>query len=225
MQYLVSGLGALVAATITIMNVFNARIFLGNKIVPRVLAGSVIGLIGLVVVFWGELIKLHNSHHAFIELIAGTGFCLLATYFASLGNIISAYTQKHKLSVLSTNAYGMAYATLFFLIIAFFRGDKIVFSMNPIFITSLIYLIVIGTIVAFQCYLTLLGRMGPEKVAYIFVITPIVALVISTFFENFIWSTNTFLGIFLIILGNVLVLLKKAKPPVQTHAKPALEQV
>jgi drug/metabolite transporter (DMT)-like permease len=49
---------------------------------------------------------------------------------------------------------------------------------------------VFGSIVAFACYLTLLNRIGAARSGYIGVMTPIVALVVSAFFESFQWHAS-----------------------------------
>ena len=64
----------------------------------------------------------------------------------------------------------------------------------------------IGSVLAFACYLTLLGRIGADRAAYVTVLGPVVALVVSTFVENFQWSIVAALGLAAVLIGNVLVL-------------------
>ena len=66
-----------------------------------------------------------------------------------------------------------------------------------------------GSVFAFGAYLTLLGRIGAERAGYVSVAIPIVAVLISTLFENFQWHILTFAGVALCVVGNVLVLQKK----------------
>jgi len=65
-------------------------------------------------------------------------------------------------------------------------------------------------VIAFGCYLTLLGRIGASKAAYALVITPVVALGISTLFEDFVWEPHIFMGIGLILFGNIIILARKS---------------
>ncbi|MEM7106572.1 MAG: EamA family transporter, partial [Bacteroidota bacterium] len=58
-------------------------------------------------------------------------------------------------------------------------------------------------------YLTLIGKIGADKGAYVIVVVPIIALVISTVFENYQITLPAIGGMFLIVLGNVLALRKK----------------
>ncbi len=63
-----------------------------------------------------------------------------------------------------------------------------------------------GSVIAFGSYLTLLGRIGPDQVAYITILFPIIALLLSTLFEGITWSMSQIAGVSLVLFGNVIVL-------------------
>ena len=73
-------------------------------------------------------------------------------------------------------------------------------------IVSLIYLAVFGSILAFGCYLTLVGRIGADKAAYAAVLFPVIALALSTLFEDYQWTLRALFGFGLVLLGNYFVL-------------------
>ncbi len=54
--------------------------------------------------------------------------------------------------------------------------------------------------------LTLLGKIEPDKAAYVTLVFPIIALLLSTFFEDYTWTLFALLGIGLITAGNFLML-------------------
>ena len=85
------------------------------------------------------------------------------------------------------------------------------FNYDPSFSysVSLIYLSVFGSILAFGSYLTLIGRIGADKAAYAAVLFPVVALGLSTIFEDYQWSLRAVFGFALVLLGNYIVLSKK----------------
>ena len=60
---------------------------------------------------------------------------------------------------------------------------------------------------AFGSFLTLLGRIGPEKAAYSMVLFPLVALGISTVFEDYRWSAAAVGGVGLVLVGNVVIIM------------------
>jgi drug/metabolite transporter superfamily protein YnfA len=75
---------------------------------------------------------------------------------------------------------------------------------------SLAYLAVAGTVVAFGGFLTLQQRLGPGKAATVGVMTPVVALAVSTALEGYRPDAYTAAGAALAILGNVLMLRRDA---------------
>ena len=127
---------------------------------------------------------------------------------ASAGNILSAYNQKQKVPVIQTNAFGMLYGSMVVIAIALFSGKSVSFDMNFSYISSLLYLTVFGSVIAFSTYLSLLGRIGPDKAGYFALVIPVIALFISTFLEGYQW---TFYGIsgLLLILGGIFMALQK----------------
>jgi drug/metabolite transporter (DMT)-like permease len=77
-----------------------------------------------------------------------------------------------------------------------------------------------GSVIGFTAYLTLVGRMGPERAAYCTVLFPVVALNISVFFEGYQWTAPALFGLFMVMLGNVLVF-RKAKRVLPIAAREA----
>jgi drug/metabolite transporter (DMT)-like permease len=132
--------------------------------------------------------------------------CLLATWFASLGNIVSARDQQNGIPVVQTNAWGMAYGALIMVIFAVASGVPFNYDPSLSYSLSLIYLAVFGSILAFGAYLTLIGRIGADKTAYAAVLFPVIALGISTVFEDYQWALRAVFGFGLVLLGNYIVL-------------------
>lgn len=202
-EHLTSGLVAVTFSTVVLMNAVNGRIFMGTPIRPVVVLAAVIGLIGIVLVFWPEVENFHLADQGVIVL----GMTMLATYFASLGNIVSAYNQKQKVPVLQANAYGMGYGALLMLTIALIMGKPFSFDWSLPYVGSLLYLSIFGSIVAFGCYLTLIGRIGADKAAYASLLFPIVALQLSVWFEGYHWNAQSLIGTGMILFGNMIILL------------------
>ena len=213
---LTSGLAAVVFSTIVIMNLLNGRLFLGTAIEWKVLFGGVLGLCGLILIFWSEVAQFEVAGEAFLAL----GYCFLATYFASLGNILSARNQKNGLPIVQTNAYGMAYGALLMLLISFFIGAPLTVEPGFAYLGSLLYLALFGSVIAFGCYLSLVGRIGPGRAAYTTLLFPLVALVLSTIWEDYHWSSAAVTGIVMILGGNYLAIQKRS----ETQPSKALEK-
>lgn len=207
--YLTSGLVAIIFSLIIVLNVFFGAIFLANPVRVQVVVGAVLGLIGLSLVFLPELSNLNLSSQKMVGML----LALISTVSASLGNVVSARNQRQKLPVIQTNAYGMLYGAIFMMVLALFRGAPLQFDTSPGYIVSLFYLAIFGSVIAFGSYLTLLGRIGLDRAAYVTVLFPVIALLLSTIFENLEWGIYQLLGVVLILAGNAVVLTKKWKLP------------
>ena len=71
---------------------------------------------------------------------------------------------------------------------------------------SIAYLSVFGSAGAFGCYLALIRRIGASRASYSTVLFPIVALLISTFLEDYRWTGLAVIGMLLAWGGNWLIL-------------------
>lgn len=202
--YLTSGLVAIIFSLIIITNVIFGSIFLRNPIRSKVVLGAIFGMAGLAFVFWPELSNLDLSS----QKVLGMGLAFIATISASLGNVVSARNQRDGLPVIQTNAYGMLYGAFFMFLLALFRGAQLEFDSSAGYILSLLYLAIFGSVIAFGSYLTLLGRIGLDRAAYVTVLFPIIALLLSTLFEGLQWGAAQLVGIGLVLLGNAVVLSK-----------------
>ncbi len=201
-EYLSSGLMALIFSTIVVMNMINGRIWFGTPINLKMVFGAMMGISGLTLVFWPEIQWEDSNYNMFKGLI----FAFVATYFSSLGNIVSLRNQKKGIPVFYSNAYAMTFGCLTMLMITMITNEPWNFSWNPQFLLSLVFLSVFASVVGFWCYLTLLGRVGADRGAYATLIFPIVALSISTVFEGYQWSLIAISGVVLILLGNFIIL-------------------
>lgn len=103
---------------------------------------------------------------------------------------------------------GMLYGTIAMFIYTLLQTSSLVFPLSITYWASLFYLVVMGSNVGFLCYSQLIKNIGPELAGYTTVLFPVVALVISFALEGYQGSINDFLGLFCVIMGNVLVMRK-----------------
>ena len=211
---LISGLVAVIFSTVVVMNMLNGIFFLKNRFELRMGVGACLGLIGIVLVFWPEIIDFENGS----ENLMAVALAALATFLASVGNIASVRNQRHGIPVIEANTYGMTYGALIMLALSLVTGQEFSFEMTTSYIGSLIFLTVFATIIAFLSYLTLLGRVGVERGAYASLIFPLVALGISTIVEGYQWSAYAGSGIALILTGNLLILKRGSRGTTYAHS-------
>ncbi len=214
--YLASGLAAVIFSTILLMNILNGAVFLGTPVDSRVITGGGIGLVGIVMVFRPEISVFSFDDSGTIGIL----LCVLATFLASLGNIVSARNQKRNLPIIQSNAFGMGYGALAMFFVAFSMGKPFAFESSTIYVSSLVYLSVFGSVIAFGCYLTLVGNIGADRAAYATLLFPIVALIISTIWEAYQWNWSSLTGVALVMAGNFWILGKgrAVKPIWQEHS-------
>jgi drug/metabolite transporter (DMT)-like permease len=125
--------------------------------------------------------------------------------------MVSQSAQNDGLPVMQSNAWGMLYGSILTGAIAFGQGKEFSFDWSLTYVSSLLYLIIFGSIIAFGAYLTLLGRIGAHKAGYAVVMFPVVALAVSVFFEGLQITANIVVGVMLVLLGNIFILQTRPK--------------
>jgi len=207
--YLTSGLVAVMFSSIVFFNIANGAIFLGTPLERKMMIGALVGILGIIFIFMPEIQSFHLADKGVVGLVLGFSSVLLASF----GNIMSARNTKNNIPVIQANAIGMGYGTLVLVVIALFLGKEFSFSFSIPYIGSLVFLSVFGSIIAFGSYLTLVGSIGADKASYAIMVVPIVALIISSFAEGYIWNFYGIVGLVLVLGGNFLALRKKPGLP------------
>ncbi|MFP8965018.1 DMT family transporter [Pokkaliibacter sp. CJK22405] len=200
-HYINSGLESVLFSMAILFNALNGVFFLGQRITRKLMCANALGLIGIICLFWRDL----NPADMQPQVLLGIGLCLLGTYGFSLGNMISARHQRAGRDLLSSNAYAMTYGALTMLVVILLQGQSFAIDPRPVYWGALVYLSVFGSVIAFGTYFALVGRIGAGQAAYATVLFPIVALTISTLFEGYVWSASAFIGLALILGGNVVM--------------------
>ncbi len=218
-QYITSALTAIAFSTMLWMNIINARIFFGVRAGGRVIAGALLGIVGIVILFMPQIDRVSLAD----ATLYGAALCVLGALIASLGNMVSQSAQNDGLPVMQSNAWGMLYGSILTGAIAFGQGQEFDFDWSLTYVSSLLYLIIFGSIIAFGAYLTLLGRIGAHKAGYAVVMFPVVALALSVFFEGLQITANIIVGVMLVLLGNIFVLQTRPKAPAGFEENEAAE--
>ena len=189
-QYLTSGLVAVVFSLVVFLNALGMRVFFGLPIRPIAVVAATLGVAGVALIFGRQLLTVSGG----VEL-RGLLIALGATLVASLGNLVATRNFRHGMPVLQLNAWSMFYGALFVIGIARLSRQPLLFDLSWPYVTSLLFLALFGSALAFGAYLTLMGRIGADRAAYTAVAIPIVALLLSTVFEQLRWHVETFIGV------------------------------
>ena len=203
--YLISAFPALVFSTVVIMNIAGEAFYFSNKPSLKTLIGAIIGMIGIGIIFNDEIFNFNLDNGSHIGLF----LALLGTFCASTGNMIYQRNLNNNFPLIQTLAYAMLYGSLVTFLITQIKGTELLFEYTFSYIASLAYLSIVGSIFAFVFYLRLLERVGAGRAGYVGVIMPVLALLISTIFENLAWQMDLIIGLPILIIGGVLVINQK----------------
>ena len=205
--YITSALTAIAFSTMLWMNIGNARLFFGTRSSAGILAGSLLGVVGILLLFFPEVSATSMGD----ATLLGGALAVSGAFVASLGNMVSQQAQKNGLPIIQSNAWGMFYGALITGLIALVQGREFVLDTSAQYLFSLAYLSLFGSIIAFGTYLTLLGRIGAHKAGYAMVMFPVVAIAISVAFEGLNLTIEMLFGVALVLLGNVLILTSRGR--------------
>ena len=203
-QYISSGLEAVIFSMAVIFNTINAKLFFSQQISTRFYPAALLGLFGIVALFWHDVVGTTLNSHT----LMGIGLCMVGTYGFSLGNMISTRHQKHGLDIFTTNAFAMFYGSMLMALISLLKQDDFFPSMPVSSVSALLYLAIFGSVIGFTAYFYLVGRIGAGKAAYSTLLFPLVALLISTVWEGYQWQMNAVIGVILILCGNAIFFVK-----------------
>ena len=200
-HYVVSGLLAVIFSLASLTNIALTALFLGERLRPRVVVGALLGLAGISLMFWHELDGSLGSGP-----LIGLGLGFLGCLSFSAGNMIATRAKQDGISALSMNAWGVSYGVAVNSLVALVAGSAFTIEPTVRYVASLLWLAVPGSVLAFWMYVSLLGRIGPDRAGYTAVLAPVLALLLSTYVEDYRWSVLAVAGLALVAAGNVLVL-------------------
>ncbi len=203
--HLASGLLSVVFSLASVFNILMAAIVFRQRTAPRVLFGSAVGFAGIGLIFWPEIAGVEFDHDALVGLV----LCTYGTLFFCAGNMMSTSNRRHGLTVVSGNAWGMVYGSLIMVALALINGRTFEVEWTLPYLGGLAWLSVVSSVLAFACYLTLLGRIGAARAGYATVIFPVFALAISTLFEGYTWTPLAMAGLIAVMAGNLIVLTRR----------------
>ncbi len=201
-QWITSGLLAVVFSLASVMNVWLGAAVLGAPADRRVVLGGMLGFLGVALLFYPQLAGTRLDSKVFFGLL----LCIGGTLSFCTGNMISARLQRRKVPVVAATAWGMLYGAAALGIYAAARGYAFRIDPHLPYLVGLLYLALVASVVAFASYLTLLGRIGVDRAAYVTVMLPLVALAVSTAVESYRWTVPAGCGLAAVLIGNLLVL-------------------
>lgn len=207
--HLPSGLMSVIFALSAILIPLFSAVLLAVPLKRQILAGAAVGVVGIVLVFGPSLADGRGMNGAGEGLALG----LAGTVCFALGSLLSGIAGRRGYAIGSMTAWGFFYGLLIFLVCSLVTGAPFVVEWKLRYVGSLAVLVAVQTLSGFAVYMALIRRIGASRAGYSTVMYPLVALGISTLFEDFHWTLTAALGIALVLAGNLLVLMRPRSAP------------
>lgn len=206
--HLTSGIVALLIGLMLVPNAVLGRIWLGQPITPRFVAGSAIAIAGI------ALLLVNEARVAPLDgnVALGAALALLAMLAASIANVIQAGPAGRDVPLVSLLAWAMLYGTLIDGGLAWALDGPPVLPREAAYWLGTAYLALIGSVVTFPLYFGLVRQLGAGRAAYNGVLVVVVAMVISTLLEGYRWTPLAIAGAVLSMAGLVVALRARQVP-------------
>ncbi|MEY4500976.1 MAG: hypothetical protein RIS52_866 [Pseudomonadota bacterium] len=201
--HVTSGLVAVVFALLFVPNAVLSRVFLGLKMRPRFIVGSLIAVSGIALLFANEA-KGDGASNA--QTLIGIGFTLCGVLAASTANVMQASQQARALPMASMLGWSMLWGALIDAAFAAFTAGSPIVEMRWGYVLGIAYLGVIASALAFSLYFRIIRDIGPAKAAYSSVVIPIIAMGFSTAFEKYHWTLLAGAGSAMALIGMLVAL-------------------
>ena len=168
------------------------------------------GIAGIAMVSWPELSGIELSGVG----PSGLAAAYLGLLAASLGITATARNQRAGLPVLETTGIAMVYGAACSFIVAAAFGRSLAWDWSPAFLGGFAWITIVMSAAGMVMFFHLIGRLGPDRAAYVILLTPITALAISTAQGDFSWNALQLVGVATVLAGNVVVLTKLERRPI-----------
>lgn len=203
LNYLFSGLVALILALLVIPNCLVESILFGKKFGLKKVLVSLIGLSGAILLFQGKAL---SGEHGFS--IMGGALLAISMMCTAIGANFFNFYKKGSMDSIWSIGYAMLIGGVVALVASFGIHHHLVFPIEQGFLLPFFGLVVlsIGTFILYQI---LLAGRGAGFASYVWLITPAVALLLSWLFEGLTVGLYQILGMTCILFGGYLNLSMK----------------
>ncbi len=201
LAYIPSGLGAIVAATVPIwMTIFSFFLVQQKtRITPLLIAGMVIGLVGVMGIFSDYLADLVNPNFRF-----GIMLVLISCLSWSMGSVLTAKWAL-EVNYLYGAGFEMLFSGIVMLVIMLVTGEFRQAEFTTELWGSLLYLIFFGSILGYSAYVYTLNNLPPSLAAVYAYINPIVAVLLGWMVLDEHLNLTTALSCLVTLIGVYLV--------------------
>jgi drug/metabolite transporter (DMT)-like permease len=207
-EHLTSGIVAVMFALLMVPNALLALVLLGQRITPRFMAGSAVAIAGVALLLVEEARAVRLAG----DVPLGIALTLGGIISASLANVLQANDTGRAVPMFSLLAWAMLYGALIDTALAWATAGPPVFPQSGAFWAGTAWLALAGSVVTFPLYYGIVRAIGPGRAAYNGVLVVVIAMLISTFIEGYVWSPLAAAGAALGMAGMILALRAREAP-------------
>jgi len=216
-RHIASGLAALIVAIIPLWFMVLDSLLLGDHhISARGKAGLVLGIAGIVVLLWPQLMATTSLGRtelwSSLSLVGGS-------FSWALGSVLAKKWKSPDVDPFSATAWEMIAAGLVNLLIALAVGDLARAHWTTRGVGAVVYLIVCGSWIGYTAYIWLLGHQPTSKVSTYAYVNPVVAVFLGWLVLREPIDSYILAGSAVVIAAVVLV------TGAQVTSRPAMEQL
>jgi drug/metabolite transporter (DMT)-like permease len=205
-QYIDSGLTAILFGTFPLLTMAAAHVYLpGERLTARKVAGGAVAAVGVGALF-GD--RVHLDAAALVPM----GAVIAGAAFAAVSNVL---LKRHGAGIhtASMNASSMAIGAVSLLGLAAASGERVGVPRDLVTWGALGYLSLVGSVVAFLIYFSLLKVWTSTTVSFFAVFTPIVAVILGSLVLGERLNLWSVAGAGLILAGVSITLVSPAEVP------------
>jgi len=213
-QHITSGLAALLQATMPAFGLILAHIYLPSERITWVkIAGVVLGVCGVGVVFSNQLAISGR------QALAGCVAMVLSAFFAAYSNVL-VKTHGKDLNPAVIASFQMLFGLVPLMIYGLtFEGNPLRFHWTALAVVCLLYLAIVGSVVAFLLYYWLMQNMDVTKTMLISLVTPVVAVILGMLVLDEQLNWRTLVGGAMIIAGIGFIVVRQARSAALSRAQ------
>lgn len=199
-RYISSGLGALIGALFPLFVVIIEMIFYKTRVKPLTFTGLVLGIAGIVFVFYDNAF-----HHQSGDYMFGIVLGLIATISWSIGTVMVA-RKKININPYYGMGWQMVLSSPFIMAMSFATGQHIPVPEIPLQSWGgLIYLVLAGSCIAFVCFIYSMKHLRAGVASLYAYINPIVAMLIGSVVLTEPLTVDLLIGTVITVAGVYLV--------------------
>lgn len=207
-ERIASAVVAVLFAGLAFVNLVLFRVAAGQKAARAAWIGAALGMVGVGVLSGSELFGGGETRP---EAGLGLLLAILAVAGSAVGNLFAWRGQMAGGAVAPMTAWAMAYGTGLLALYGLLTGLEWRFEPTWRYVGSLLWLSVMGSVVAFVLYFKLARSRGYAIASYVSALTPPVAMAMSALFEKAVFGPWAFAGLALVLSGQLL-LIRSPKP-------------